>query len=115
MPQPIAIHEIRRWARVICLKCGDPVVDLERLEKVPAAKRLNEAAAISTEGRKCKRCGTIHPKIAKDDEDYITFWAGPPTAKDVKREENSYKLYRTFSPRRSSGWPTRPWRRSAAR
>lgn len=71
--QPIAISEIRRWLRIICLNCGEVVADRDKLENVPSALRLEKAAHSTGEGKVCPRCGTIHPKIVKDNNDYYTF------------------------------------------
>jgi DNA-directed RNA polymerase subunit A' len=78
--QPVAIPEIRRWLRVVCLRCGEVVVDREKYAHLPAGRRLAEAAAAATEGRRCPRreCGAVHPRIARDEGDYFTFWAEPP-------------------------------------
>jgi len=80
--QPIAIADIRRWLRVVCFKCGEIVVDREKFAHLPVGKRLSEAATTDTAGKRCPRksCGAIHPKITKDEEDYFTFWAEPPTS-----------------------------------
>lgn len=80
VPQPIGIAEIRRWLRVICLKCGTLVIDMHKYKSLPAAKRLAEASTAGNEGNRCpnKACGAIHPKITKDKDDYFTFWAEPP-------------------------------------
>jgi DNA-directed RNA polymerase beta' subunit len=77
VPQGIAIAEIRRWLRVVCLKCGEVVVDREKYAHLPTGRRLAEAATAATEGKRCPRrgCGAVHPKITKDDEDYFSFWA----------------------------------------
>ena len=83
--QPIAIAEIRRWLRVACLRCGEVVVDREKYAHLPAGKRLAEAATADTAGRRCPRCGAVHPKITKDEEDYFTFWAEPPAPGGEKR------------------------------
>lgn len=78
---PIAMGHVRKAARIFCIGdskrpgCGAPVVDLARLAALPEARRFNAAAQMTTEGRKCRECGAIHPKIVKDKEDYITFWA----------------------------------------
>jgi DNA-directed RNA polymerase II subunit RPB1 len=85
--QPIAIAEIRRWLRVACFRCGEIVVDREKYAGLPAARRLAEAAATDTAGRRCPRrgCGAVHPKVTKDDEDHFTFWAEPPPAAGERR------------------------------
>lgn len=87
VPQPIAIAEIRRWLRVVCLKCGEVVVDRDKYAHLPPAKRLTEAATAAVEGKRCPRraCRAVHPKIEKDDEDYFTFWAVPPAAGSSER------------------------------
>lgn len=101
--QPIAIGEIRRWLRVICLKCGEVVVDREKYAHLPMGKRLSEAATVDTAGKRCPRkgCGAIKPKITKDDEDYFTFWAEAPNtgekkvprATNLRAEKKGDKLY----------------------
>ena len=75
--QPIAVPEVRRWLRVVCLKCGELLVERDRYAALPAARRLAEAAAAATEGRRCPRCAAVHPKIIKDEEDHFTLWAEP--------------------------------------
>ena len=89
--QPIAVAEVRRWLRVACHACGAIIVDREKYERLPAARRLEEASSTTTEGKVC-RCGAVHPKIAKDAEDHFTFWAEPPggaaAAPAVARQPN---------------------------
>jgi DNA-directed RNA polymerase beta' subunit len=78
---PIAVGDTRKWARIVCIGdkngpgCGNLMIDLAKYEHIPAARRLNAAAQAATDGRKCRRCGAVHPKVVKDTEDYITFWA----------------------------------------
>ncbi len=92
--QPAAIVEVRKWLRVICLRCGEILVDREKYAGLPPSRRLAAAATVATEGRRC-RCGEVHPKIVKDPEDYFTFWAEPPTpqAKARAGPRGAYKLY----------------------
>jgi DNA-directed RNA polymerase beta' subunit len=80
VPQPIGIAEIRRWLRVVCLRCGALVADPAKFAHLPPGKRLAEAAAAGADGRRCpnKACGAVHPRIVKDDEDHFTFRAEPP-------------------------------------
>jgi DNA-directed RNA polymerase beta' subunit len=103
VPPAIGIAEIRRWLRVVCLKCGEVVVDREKYIHLPPGKRLAEAAMAVTEGKRCPRrgCGAVHPRIVKDDEDHFTFWAEPPAATEKKgargaprgAEKKGEKLY----------------------
>jgi len=71
--QPIGISEIRQWLRIVCLNCGEIMMDKSKLEKIPIGKRMYEAS-IGNEGKMCSMCGLIHPKIKKDKEDRFTFW-----------------------------------------
>ncbi len=91
--QPIAISEIRKWLRIVCLKCGDIVVEKNKFEHFPLQKRLSEASTISAEGKSCPSCGTKHPRIIKDDEDHFTFWAEPVGVKKGKNDKIGIKLY----------------------
>jgi DNA-directed RNA polymerase II subunit RPB1 len=100
--QPIGVSEIRRWLRVVCLQCGEIVVDREKYAGLPPGKRLNEAASVDTAGRRCanRACGATHPKIVKDEEDHFTFYAEYPAAADKRGarparagEKRGEKLY----------------------
>jgi DNA-directed RNA polymerase beta' subunit len=71
--QPIGISEIRQWLRIVCLNCGDIMIDKTKLEKIPIGKRMYEAS-IGNEGKICSTCNSLHPKIKKDKEDRFTFW-----------------------------------------
>jgi DNA-directed RNA polymerase beta' subunit len=83
--QPIAIAEVRKWLRTICLTCGEVLLEREKIMNIPLRRRLTEASNIDISGKSCPKCGAIHPKITKDDEDYFTFWAEPPVAVGEKR------------------------------
>lgn len=81
---PAFIAEIRKWLRVLCLGCGAPVVDPARVAAEPLGRRLAEAAKLVKTGKPgkpgptCTRCGAVHPKIVKSDEDYFSFYAEDP-------------------------------------
>ena len=72
---PVAISEVRRWLRALCLNCGEVVLEPERYMQLPPQKRLAEVAQAAVEGRPCRRCGVPHPRIVKDEDDHFTFWA----------------------------------------
>jgi DNA-directed RNA polymerase II subunit RPB1 len=93
--QPLAIAEVRRWLKVVCLRCGALVVEREKFAGVRAGRRLNRAAAAAAEGHPCPRCGERHPRIAKDDDDHFTFKAEPPAERKARRGEKprGAKLY----------------------
>lgn len=77
--QPIGISEIRQWLRIVCLNCGEIMMDKTKLERIPAGKRMYEAS-IGNEGKVCSVCNALHPKIKKDKEDRFTFWITYQTA-----------------------------------
>lgn len=77
---PVAISEIRRWLRAVCLNCAEIVLEPERYMQLPPPKRLAEVAQAAVEGRPCRRCGVPHPRIVKDEDDHFTFWAEPAIA-----------------------------------
>ncbi|MDE2097454.1 MAG: hypothetical protein KGL39_09435 [Patescibacteria group bacterium] len=95
VPDPLHIAEIRRWARVICLACGHPVIDPAEFAAEPPSRRLAAAANAKTEGVICKAivgankkvCNTVHPRIVKDKEDHFTFFAAPPRAEGSVEEK----------------------------
>lgn len=97
VPQPVAIAEIRRWLRVICLSCGAIVVDESKFAHLPASRRLAEAAMAETEGKRCGRCSAVHPKIAKDPEDHFTYWLESPARNGgVERTKLRFDAIRTM-------------------
>lgn len=91
--QPVAIAEIRRWLRVVCLRCSAVIVDREKYAALPPGRRLAEAATAAAEGRLCPRCGAAHPRITKDEEDNFTFWVAPPGERRHGPEGRGAKLY----------------------
>lgn len=85
--QPIGISEVRQWLRIICLNCGDIMMDRSKLERIPLGKRMYEAS-IGNEGKLCSNCSAVHPKIKKDKEDRFTFWTSyQTTSADAEQDE----------------------------
>lgn len=84
--QPIGISEIRQWLRIICLNCGDIMMDKNKLEKITLGKRMYEAS-IGNEGKICGSCNSLHPKIKKDKEDRFTFWISYDTKEDTEESK----------------------------
>ena len=72
---PVAIAEVRRWLRVVCLQCGALVVEPERYAEARPGRRLQAAAAAAVDQAPCPRCRAPHPKILKDPEDHFSFLA----------------------------------------
>jgi DNA-directed RNA polymerase beta' subunit len=66
---PIAVNEIRKWLKLICRKCGKPVIEESTYIKFPKAKRLDEATKIARPSNSSKNlvhCGELHPIFKKD-------------------------------------------------
>lgn len=74
---PVAVAEVRRWLRAVCLACGEVAVEPEVYSSEPARRRLAKAAGAAVEGRPCRACKAPHPRIWKDEDDHFTFWAEP--------------------------------------
>ena len=67
--QPIAIDDISKWCKIICLKCGSLLIDVNKIKTISKSKRLQTAAQLQLSGsRQCKVCNTIHPKIRNNED-----------------------------------------------
>ena len=90
---PIAIDEIRRWLKITCFTCGEPVVDWVKYGGIQQSKRLAKAASTDTAGRQCPKCKTIHPKVIKDEDDHFTFRYKEPGWQPSRKDQQPPKLY----------------------
>ena len=85
---PIAIMEIFQWLKIICHKCGELLINKDKLINIPASKLLSLASSLSPDIKTCKNCKVNIPKIIHDPEDNFTFWA--------EYENKKLKLYPYF-------------------
>lgn len=70
LASPAAAPEARKWAKIICRRCGNCVVPDEAILKFPANKRLDEAAKLARQNiRECPHCRSKHPAIHKHAEE----------------------------------------------
>lgn len=75
VPQPIAISEIRKWLRIICFKCFEPIVPKEKILQLNILSRFKDLTTSSAnDKRKCANCAHNNPKVIKADEDHFTFY-----------------------------------------
>ena len=104
--QPIAIPEIRQWLRIICLNCGELMIDKTKLKKIPTGRRMYEAS-IGNEGKICHKCNAIHPKIKKDKEDRFTFWISyqTDTTAAINPQQDDDFVDRTISGKNKKLYP----------
>ncbi len=73
---PLGVNEGRKWIRLICFKCGNPVIDPSQYSRLPRSKRLDEASKIARTGnKKCHYCKAIHPTIKKDPAEPLSLIA----------------------------------------
>ena len=84
---PLFRTEIIKWLKIICFKCGRPLIDKEI--SVSKSKFLNEYVKLAKGIDTCpwEDCGASHPNIVKDKFEQSTFYAEYRNGKAVKREE----------------------------
>ena len=70
---PIAYDEVMKWLKVICLRCGNLMVDINRLIGKPNSFKLQFAASSQTVEKICSRCGAIHPKLKSNPDNMFYF------------------------------------------
>lgn len=70
---PAGAPESRKWAKLICHRCGECVVPDDIISRFPTGRRLDEAAKLARQNiRECPHCRAKHPAIRKDpDEDML--------------------------------------------
>ena len=78
--QPIVVEDVIKWLKVICLKCGTLLVDMNKLKT--KAQKLQQAAQSQLVDKRCPKCGTVHPKI-RPNEDNI-FYINAQTETEIK-------------------------------
>lgn len=89
---PMAFSEMKKWLRLICFKCGNPILDEPEYMQFPKSKRLDEASkAARASVRNCPTCGTPHPIITKDKEKPLMIIA--EERDERKKTKTSFKLY----------------------
>src|SRR3972149_4835588 len=73
---PICLTELRKWLKLICFECGEPIIEEKVYSKFPKSKRLGEASkSAKASKRKCPKCETIHPTINKDKVSQLITYA----------------------------------------
>lgn len=78
--QPIVVEDVIKWLKIVCLKCGTLLVDVQKLKG--KAKKLQQAAQSQPTDKRCPKCETIHPKV-KPNEDNI-FYVNIQTNTEIK-------------------------------
>lgn len=88
---PMAVNDLRRWIKLICFRCGHPVIEDSAYNKFPRGKRLDEASKIARTGsRKCHHCKKPHPTVKKDPKEPLALLA---EWFEDKRKVDEEKLY----------------------
>ncbi|QYB17636.1 DNA-directed RNA polymerase subunit beta [Pacmanvirus S19] len=93
---PIAVNEGRKWLKVICFKCGHPIIEDVVFSRFPRGKRLDEAAKIAHSGtgnKKCIHCKEVHPIIKKDKKDANEPLALTAEFYEEKRQTEKWIVY----------------------
>jgi DNA-directed RNA polymerase II subunit RPB1 len=87
----IALEEARKWLKLICFKCGKPIISETHYSRLPRAKRLDGAAKIArTSVKKCVHCHTLHPIVKKDPAEPLSLIA---TIMEDKRQIDRWVIY----------------------
>lgn len=67
---PTAANDFKRWIKVICLSCGNPLLPDSFFEGIPMrdrmARALKQVKAKSVSAKYCAHCGEMYPKIERD-------------------------------------------------
>ena len=66
--QPVVVEDVIKWLKVVCLKCGNLLVELSKIARVPQSKKLQTAAQLQLADRICPKCGAVHPKLKHFDD-----------------------------------------------
>ena len=66
--QPIALENVTKWLKIICLKCGNLLIDPLKLKDKPSKQKLQFAATLQTANKVCSVCEEKHPKIKNSDD-----------------------------------------------
>lgn len=80
--QPIVIEDVAKWLKVVCLKCGNLLIDISKLKGIPTSKRLQTAAQMQLTDKVCSVCGTVHPKVKSYDDNL--FYVNIQSTAEVK-------------------------------
>lgn len=67
VPSPLYIKQIIKWLKVICFKCGKPVME------VYPGDNLASLSSKVPKITKCVNCKSYHPHIIKDKTDYVSI------------------------------------------
>ncbi len=88
---PMAVTDGRKWLKLICFKCGHPIISDDQFMRFPRGKRLDEASKIArTANKKCVHCKTVHPILKKDPDEPLALTA---EIYEEKRQTEKYTLY----------------------
>lgn len=88
---PFAVAEIRKYVKLICFECGNPIIDDKTLESLPKGKRLEEASKIARAANKrCVHCTAVHYIVKKDKKEQLLLTA---ELLDNKRIVDKYIIY----------------------
>lgn len=78
--------DLMKWLRLICFRCGNPIIDISMYQQYPKDRRLTEASKAAKYGnKKCQICQEPHPNVVKDKDKPLMITS------NIKNEET--KLY----------------------
>ena len=72
---PFFKKELLKWLKVICFKCGRPIIELKNAKKFKKSKLLDEYVKStrnsSNKSLNCIHCDTTHPIVKKDSKSLL--------------------------------------------
>lgn len=78
---PITIDDIPRWLKVVCVRCGELLLDQVKVQSFPILKRLTKSADVVKKNKQCNVCNHVQPKIDKDKKYPFNFALTYPTTR----------------------------------
>jgi DNA-directed RNA polymerase beta' subunit len=96
--QPVAQDDIIKWLKVVCLKCGTLLTDLNKLKGVPNSRKLQTASSQGTTA-KCPVCGEKHPTIKPNAESifYVDVMRGEYASPEVMKMADIWHVLQKIS------------------
>ena len=86
---PLFKKELLKWLKIICFKCGKPIIELNNLNNIKKVHILNEyiryTRNTANKNINCVHCNELHPYVYKDTKDQLRIL--------IRVDDNEQRLY----------------------